>query len=57
MIQGQDGAAFIKSTITMEGDYQGALVTEANAEQTVFLDFFQKSAVDLWNEGLTELYS
>jgi len=40
IIEGQAGAAFIKSIEFPEGDYQGALVTEANAKQTVFLDLF-----------------
>jgi alpha-glucosidase (family GH31 glycosyl hydrolase) len=57
IIDGQEGAAFIKSTLFTDGDYQGALVTAANAEQTVFLDLFQGAAGDLWGAGLTDLYT
>jgi alpha-glucosidase (family GH31 glycosyl hydrolase) len=32
IIEGQDGEAFVKSILYPEGDYQGALVTDANAK-------------------------
>jgi alpha-glucosidase (family GH31 glycosyl hydrolase) len=57
IIQGQAGAAFIKSTLFPEGDYQGALVTAANADKAVFLDLFQGAAAELWGAGLTDLYT
>ena len=57
IIQGQEGAAFIQSTVNLGGDYQGAIVNSVNAKQNVFLDLFQSSAADLWGAGLTDLHT
>jgi alpha-glucosidase (family GH31 glycosyl hydrolase) len=45
--------ALIMSSI--DDDYNGALVSHAWSNKTVFLDFFSDDAADIWNQGLKDL--
>jgi maltase-glucoamylase len=55
-LQAQQHEALIKSTINRD-KFNGALTAEVNKRQSVFLDFFNDKAIDIWKNGLKDLYS
>jgi len=53
--QAEDAGALLQSTVNPD-DFGGALVHHVYSNKTVFLDFLSDQAVEVWSNGLTELY-
>lgn len=39
-----------------DNEFQGALVSQVNEKNRVFLDFFNDKSSEIWTQGLMDLY-
>ena len=55
-ISALENQALVQSMIYPDNEFQGALVSQVNEKNRVFLDFFNDKSSEIWTQGLMDLY-